>query len=482
MAGTNCSIHNEQGYLHENRTCFSFSFIVNIYKSKPNPSNRKKYSCSHLLVPLSIISHSSSRTLCSSSIVTTDPQKPIVKISRSSLTRTHQQPQTHHLISIPQKWKRKQKKKVKKCMSETESNDLDDIPCLFFSKRNNGIFSLLLRVAVSLHSYSGAGTLSKLGDFEAQSQWMEITTNSPIKYWYFNTTNNKLSYRGLDYPPLTATRATSWSFYQAFRPKFSFALYFSKLLMRWTVLSSDLLIFSPAVLYFILVCYGGNRSGGIRYNCISLGLTLGAVAAKKYYAPAFFSHLFSSCLRCKNPPLEVLKLGSADRGTFAIVWWPYLHSRDAFFVVLSWLAPFERGIYEDYVANFWCIHEKSILLPLLLPATLLAMELPGVLSMLSMLSVLFSMYPLLCCDKLASFFALHLVENSMSMITISIVISYLCSLVCSSYYILNPTPRELSFPFQCNDHEFLPLSFLTNAKQWMFPRESTSRDKEKKLI
>ncbi|KAB5516585.1 hypothetical protein DKX38_027233 [Salix brachista] len=46
-------------------------------------------------------------------------------------------------------------------------------------------------------------------------------------------------------------------------------------------------------------------------------------------------------------------------------------------------------------------HEKSILLPLLLPATLLAMELPGLLSMLLMLSVLLSMYPLLCCDKLA---------------------------------------------------------------------------------
>jgi alpha-1,3-glucosyltransferase len=110
-----------------------------------------------------------------------------------------------------------------------------------------------------------------------------------------------------------------------------------KLLMRWTVLSSDLLIFFPAVLYFVLVYYGGNRSGGnksdvawhiavilinpcliltdhghfqvwkqfafacllfmivlnceayvivlifymvyFQYNCISLGLTLGAVAA-----------------------------------------------------------------------------------------------------------------------------------------------------------------------------------------------------------
>ncbi|KAG5222202.1 dolichyl pyrophosphate Man9GlcNAc2 alpha-1,3-glucosyltransferase [Salix suchowensis] len=333
------------------------------------------------------------------------------------------------------------------------------------------IFSLLLRVAVSLHSYPGAGTLSKLGDFEAQSQWMEITTNSPIKILLLNG----LFIKHLD--PNSVSLLTSRGY----------EIHFGKLLMRWTVLSSDLLIFSPAVLCFILSdvvwhipviltnpCLILTDHDHFQYNCISLGLTLGAVAAVCF---SFFSALFDLFINLKGPP------------------------------VLSLLAPFERGIYEDYVANFWCsflygslnnslafFHEKSILLPLLLPATLLAMELPGVLSILLMLSVLFSMYPLLCCDKLAlPYMALYMLSIllclapcrkqhvkkhlSRSMITISIVISYLCSLVCSSYYILNPTPRELSFPFQCNDHEFLLLSFLTNAKQGML-----SRDKEKKLI
>ncbi|KAJ6402672.1 hypothetical protein OIU84_014722 [Salix udensis] len=80
--------------------------------------------------------------------------------------------------------------------------------------------------------------------------------------------------------------------------------HFGKLLMRWTVLSSDLLIFFPAVLYFVFVYHGVNQSSGdksdvawhiavilinpclilidhghFQYNCISLGLTLGAVAA-----------------------------------------------------------------------------------------------------------------------------------------------------------------------------------------------------------
>lgn len=154
------------------------------------------------------------------------------------------------------------------------------------------------------------------------------------------------------------------------------------------------------VFYFIVVYYSGSRTGRksdwawhiamillnpclilidhghFQYNCISLGLTVGAVAAilsdkdllgcflfslalnhkqmSAYFAPAFFSYLLGKGLRCQNPLLKVLKLGLVVIGTFFIVWWPYLQSADAFLQVLSRLAPFERGIYEDYVANFWC--------------------------------------------------------------------------------------------------------------------------------
>ena len=62
-----------------------------------------------------------------------------------------------------------------------------------------------------------------------------------------------------------------------------------------------------------------------------------------YFAPAFFSHLLGKCLRRRNPILEVSKLGLAVVGTFAIVWWPYIHSMDAFLGVNNSIK-FKKGI------------------------------------------------------------------------------------------------------------------------------------------
>ncbi|KAM7524205.1 hypothetical protein LguiA_014107 [Lonicera macranthoides] len=377
-----------------------------------------------------------------------------------------------------------------------------------------GVAALLVRAAVSIHPYSGAGNPPKYGDFEAQRHWMEITLNLPIEQWYHNSTTNDLSYWGLDYPPLTAYQSYVHGLLLRFFDPDSVSLYTSrghesylgKLLMRWTVLSSDALMFFPAVLCFVIAYFSGQSRGckssiswhiamillnpclilidhgHFQYNCISLGLTVGAVAAilsdrefvasvlfslalnhkqmSAYFAPAFFSHLLGKCIRRRNPILEVSKLGVVVLGTFAVVWWPYLHSVESFLEVLSRLAPFERGIYEDYVANFWCttsilikwkrlfsmqflkflslaatvstclpsmvqqirdpnsqsflyallnsafsfylfsfqVHEKSILLPLL-PATFLALEEPFIFQWLTQYAML-SMFPLLCRDKL----------------------------------------------------------------------------------
>ncbi|QHN85801.1 putative dolichyl pyrophosphate Man9GlcNAc2 alpha-1,3-glucosyltransferase [Arachis hypogaea] len=188
-----------------------------------------------------------------------------------------------------------------------------------------GLFVVLVRAAVSLHSYSGFANPPKFGDYEAQRHWMEITINLPIQEWYRNNTSNDLSYWGLDYPPLTAYQSFIHGLFLGFVHPESVSLvtsrghesYLGKLLMRWTVLSFDLLIFFPAVLYFVIVRYGQpsrSRKSDIgwhiamlllnpclilidhghfqvcsvltltvicvvfQYNCISLGFTIGAVA------------------------------------------------------------------------------------------------------------------------------------------------------------------------------------------------------------
>ncbi|KAK4490582.1 hypothetical protein RD792_001266 [Penstemon davidsonii] len=402
------------------------------------------------------------------------------------------------------------------------------------------LFAVLIRLAVAIHPYSGAATPPMFGDYEAQRHWMEITVNLPVKEWYRNTTANDLRYWGLDYPPLTAYQSYFHGILLKLFDPASVSLftsrgyesYLGKLLMRWTVLMSDLMIFFPAVLYFLTVYYSrkpnGEKNsmawhsamillnpclilidhGHFQYNCISLGLTTAAVAAilsdrdiagsllfslalnhkqtcalydyyvamggrffnallfwvatvmSAYYAPAFFGYLLGKCLKRQNPILEILKLGLVVLGTFAVLWWPYLYSVDASLEVLSRLAPFERGLYEDYVANFWCttsvvlkwkrlfttqslkllclaatistclpsmiqlvrfpskrgflhgllncsfsfylfsfqVHEKSILLPLL-PASLLAFEEPFMFRWL-IYHALLSIFPLLRRDKL----------------------------------------------------------------------------------
>ncbi|KAG0501203.1 hypothetical protein HPP92_001275 [Vanilla planifolia] len=271
------------------------------------------------------------------------------------------------------------------------------------------LFAALVRVLISLGPYSGEGTPPMYGDYEAQRHWMEITLHTPALEWYRSTSDNNLSYWGLDYPPLTAYQSLAHAFLVnsscpeslTLFSSLGFESYKSKILMRWTVLSSDILVFFPAAVWFVHVYnkrFGGSGGewsapwllamillnpclilidhGHFQYNCISLGLTLGAVAAilsghdfiasalfslainhkqmSLYYAPAFFSYLLGKCMKRKNWILEVAKLGLVVIGTFILVWLPYLYSMEAAKEVLYRLAPFERGIYEDYVANFWC--------------------------------------------------------------------------------------------------------------------------------
>ncbi|CAN4083214.1 unnamed protein product [Withania somnifera] len=356
---------------------------------------------------------------------------------------------------------------------------------------------------------------------------MEVTLDLPVREWYRNSTLNDLKYWGLDYPPLTA--------YQSYIHG-AFFRYCQKLLMRWTVLLSDVLICFPAVFYFAILWHYGMillnpcliliDHGHFQYNCISLGFTVAAVSAilsdrdivgsilftlalnhkqmSAYFAPAFFGYLFGKCLWCRNPFFEVLKLGLAVLGTFSVLWWSY--SLEAPFEVLSGLAPFERVIYEDYVANFWCttsvivkwkrlfstpvlrilslvstistclpsmtllifalirrnflfrllnsalsfyyfsfqVHEKSILLPFL-PASFLAIDEPLVFRRLTYFTLL-SMFSLLRRDELILFVHCFIRKDTRETRSPFITLKYFviaCSLLHVVYLMVTP-PR---YPF-----------------------------------
>ncbi|KZV52941.1 putative dolichyl pyrophosphate Man9GlcNAc2 alpha-1,3-glucosyltransferase-like [Dorcoceras hygrometricum] len=209
------------------------------------------------------------------------------------------------------------------------------------------LFAALIRLAVGLHPYSGAATPPMFGDYEAQRHWMEITLNLPVKEWYRNSTANDLSYWGLDYPPLTAYQSYFHGIFLKLFDPVSVSLftsrgyesYIGKLLMRWTVLMSDLMIFFPAVLYFAKM-YSKEKSDTekssiawgtamILLNPCLILIDHGHFQMSAYYAPAFFGYLLGKCLRHQNPILQVSKLGLAVLGTFAVVWWPYLYSVEA---------------------------------------------------------------------------------------------------------------------------------------------------------
>ena len=121
-------------------------------------------------------------------------------------------------------------------------------------------------------------------------------------------------------------------------------------------------------------------------------LSLNHKQMSMYYAPAFFAHLLGKCLQrrsmagkvdpggflyalffysvgrlqacmssCKEASQimcmqvgAVARLGLAVAATFTVVWAPFLGAPGGALAVLQRLVPLRRGLFEDYVANFWC--------------------------------------------------------------------------------------------------------------------------------
>jgi len=118
--------------------------------------------------------------------------------------------------------------------------------------------SVFARLLVASHPHSGENDPPRFGDYEAQRHWMEITIHTPLREWYVGTTHNDLGYWGLDYPPLTAYQ--SWVYGKVLHridpaivsltTSRGHESYGSKLLMRYTVIVSDIAFLLPALLVF----------------------------------------------------------------------------------------------------------------------------------------------------------------------------------------------------------------------------------------
>ncbi|ESO09262.1 hypothetical protein HELRODRAFT_73543 [Helobdella robusta] len=266
------------------------------------------------------------------------------------------------------------------------------------------LFAVVVRWLISLHDYSGYGKPPLFGDFEAQRHWMEITYNLPVHDWYRQTPSNDLLYWGLDYPPLTAYHSFICGYIQSKMNSSWIELNKSqgiqdadqKLFMRLSVIVPDVLLYMPAVLFYFLKCCKSTSSykkesgmhgaflmllypglmlidhGHFQYNCISLGLFLWSVnmmccsqllsavlfvlainykQMELHHALVFFFYLLG---RITFSLKNLIKLSLVVIVTFSLCWFPFCWSIASIRHVLVRLFPFNRGLFEDKVSNFWC--------------------------------------------------------------------------------------------------------------------------------
>jgi len=274
--------------------------------------------------------------------------------------------------------------------------------------------ALTIRWLVGQFPHSGQGTPPMYGDYEAQRHWMEITSHLPVRDWYRNTTDNDLLYWGLDYPPLTAYHMyilglisrkfnSSWTKLHESRGT---ETHDHKVYMRSTVILSDLLIYMPAVLYYFYKTRPSNKSpqagsnersvatyvafalfypgqilidhGHFQYNCVFMGMVVWAVIFMSkgkqatsaliftlalsykqmslYYSLPFFWYIASSNIRVKpvwKGIRNIILVSIVVSMTFGFIFSPFISDKEIILQVLKRLFPFDRGLFEDKVANFW---------------------------------------------------------------------------------------------------------------------------------
>lgn len=238
------------------------------------------------------------------------------------------------------------------------------------------------------------------GDYEAQRHWMEITYNLKAEEWYINTSNNNLTYWGLDYPPLSAYISNFFAYYINYidpnainlHTSHGYETFTTRSAMRLTVLFSDIFVLFPS-LYLVSSCSYSCLCffltlpslilidhAHFQYNGISAALflfTMYCLCKKRYDAVG--SCLYCLCVYFKQmnlyyslPISTVLltrfihKLSNTQQAikyatyivisisiTTLIIFYPWL-SIPELSNIFHRIFPVSRGLYEDKVSNVWC--------------------------------------------------------------------------------------------------------------------------------
>lgn len=259
--------------------------------------------------------------------------------------------------------------------------------------------AIILRAAVGLGDYSGKGNPPMYGDFEAQRHWMELTINLPVSDWYYFD----LQYWGLDYPPLTAFHSYLLGIIGNFLNSTWFALNDSrgiennqiKTFMRYLSLLSEMIFYIPGILtitnvlgkkfrlnrmdQIVIACLIINQPhlilidhGHFQYNSIMLGFFIYSFIELVKGRLILASIWFICCINFKQMGLyystfifvfilsqlksfqHLISIGFAVIISQLVILIPFINNPKNLLQILYRVFPFNRGLFEDKVANFWC--------------------------------------------------------------------------------------------------------------------------------
>ncbi|KAI0988838.1 hypothetical protein GJ496_006693 [Pomphorhynchus laevis] len=263
--------------------------------------------------------------------------------------------------------------------------------------------SLALQCIISTYDYSGFRTPPLYGDFEAHRHWMEITTNLNVTDWYRNTSDNDLSYWGIDYPPLAVYHSwalgyivKSWlncSQWIELHKSRGFESTYLKMFMRLSVICSWICTMLPAaillsirrdsklsLLSFTYISINPILmiidNGHFQYNCLPLGLSMLAVwlllseywvagtisytcalflkQMSAYYVVPIVAYCLHQSLYHKKRFELLFRFIFVGLGCATLLCLPYLlNSKENTILMFNRLIPIQRGVFEDKVANFW---------------------------------------------------------------------------------------------------------------------------------